>query len=229
MLNKVDSTVSPPRMKLSRMRSLKATTKLNKGCNQAVWDLCWYGDCLELKRYILFKRAYKWWWVFIACLPTGCTTADLAHSTIPTMPPRHWQLVFFQNMHGVPALDGIWLCSGAKLVPSPPTWSGTINYQKLVRPWASLVAQTVKNPPALQETWVWSLGWEDSLEEGMATHSSILAWRIPMDRGAWQAIVHGVAKSRTWLSDSAQWFVRQVLKWLLCLSIPGSQGSGGAS
>ena len=51
--------------------------------------------------------------------------------------------------------------------------------------WAFLVAQTVKNPPAMWETWILSLGWEDSLEEGMATHSSILAWRIPMDRGAW--------------------------------------------
>ena len=56
---------------------------------------------------------------------------------------------------------------------------------------ASLVAQTVKNPPAMQETWVRSLDWEDSLEEGMATHSSILAWRILMDRGAWRAIVYG--------------------------------------
>ena len=45
--------------------------------------------------------------------------------------------------------------------------------------WASLVAQLVKNPPAIQETWVQSLGWEDSLEKGMATHSSILAWRFP--------------------------------------------------
>ena len=41
------------------------------------------------------------------------------------------------------------------------------------------VAQTVKDPPAMQETWVQSLGWEDHLENGMATHSSILAWRIP--------------------------------------------------
>ena len=49
--------------------------------------------------------------------------------------------------------------------------------------WASLVAQMVKNLPAMQETWVQSLGWEDPLEEGMVTHSSILAWRIPMDRG----------------------------------------------
>ena len=45
--------------------------------------------------------------------------------------------------------------------------------------WASLVAQMVKNLPATQETWVQSLGWEDPLEKGMATHCSILAWRIP--------------------------------------------------
>ena len=58
-----------------------------------------------------------------------------------------------------------------------------------------LLAQTVKNPPAMWETWVQSLGWEDPLEEGMATHSSILVWKIPMDRGAWRATVHGVTKS----------------------------------
>ena len=63
--------------------------------------------------------------------------------------------------------------------------------------WAFLVAQTVKNLPAMRETWVWSLGWENPLEEDMATLSSILAWRIPMDRGAWRATVHGVTKSRT--------------------------------
>ena len=45
--------------------------------------------------------------------------------------------------------------------------------------WAFLVAQTVKNPPAMQETWVLSLGQEDPQEKGMATHSSIVAWRIP--------------------------------------------------
>ena len=61
---------------------------------------------------------------------------------------------------------------------------------------ASLVAQIVKNPPAMWDTWVKSLGWEDPLEEGMATHSSIVAWRIPVDRGVWRGIVHGVSKSR---------------------------------
>ena len=43
----------------------------------------------------------------------------------------------------------------------------------------------VKHPPAMRETWVRSLGWEDPLEEGMTTNSSILAWRVPVDRGAW--------------------------------------------
>ena len=61
--------------------------------------------------------------------------------------------------------------------------------------WASLLAQMVKNPPAMREIWVQSLGWEDPLEKGKATHSSILAWRIP-----WTYIVHGVSKSRTQLT-----------------------------
>ena len=47
----------------------------------------------------------------------------------------------------------------------------------------------------MRETWAQSLGWEDSLEEGMVTHSRILVWKIPMDRGAWRATVHGVTKS----------------------------------
>ena len=62
--------------------------------------------------------------------------------------------------------------------------------------WASLVAQLVKNLPAMWETWVRFLGQEDPLEKEMATHSTILAWRIPMDRGNCQATVHGVARVR---------------------------------
>ena len=59
----------------------------------------------------------------------------------------------------------------------------------------------VKNLPAMRETWVRSLGWEDPLEEGMTTHSIILAWGIPIDRGAWWATVHGAAKSQTQWND----------------------------
>ena len=61
---------------------------------------------------------------------------------------------------------------------------------------ASLTAQTVKNLPAMRETWVPALAWEDPWEEGVATHSSPLAWRIHMDRGACWTRVHGVAKSQ---------------------------------
>ena len=78
------------------------------------------------------------------------------------------------------------------------SWVGKIPWRKDSPPtpvfWASLVAQMVKNPPALWESWVGSLS-------GMATHSSILAGRIPMDRGAWQATVHGIVKNQTWVSD----------------------------
>ena len=62
----------------------------------------------------------------------------------------------------------------------------------------------VENLPAMWENWVWSLGWEDPLKEGRATRSNILAWSIPMDRGAWLGTAHGVAKSRTRLSNKAQ-------------------------
>ena len=57
------------------------------------------------------------------------------------------------------------------------------------------MTQMVKNLPAMQETCVRSLSWEDPLEKGMVTHSSVLAWKILMDRGAWQATVHGIAQS----------------------------------
>ena len=60
--------------------------------------------------------------------------------------------------------------------------------------WASLVAQMVKNPPVMQETWVWTLGWENPLEKGKGTHFSVLAWRSP-----WT--VHGVANSWTRQSE----------------------------
>ena len=61
------------------------------------------------------------------------------------------------------------------------------------------VAQMVKTLSAMLQTWVWSLGLDDPRQEGMASHCRILAWRIPMNRGAWWATGHGVAKSQTWL------------------------------
>ena len=93
----------------------------------------------------------------------------------------------------------------------------------------------VKNPPALQETWVQPLGQEYLLEEEMAAHSSILAWGNRMDRGAWRATVHGVVRSRTRVSDSTyDCYTKTRMKFLasptlldFCLlSFPRIRGDG---
>ena len=73
-------------------------------------------------------------------------------------------------------------------------WATQLNWTKALF-WASLVAQLVKNPPAMKETPILFLGWEDPLKEDMETHSSVLAWRIPMDRGFWRTTTHGALKS----------------------------------
>ena len=78
-----------------------------------------------------------------------------------------------------------------------------------------LVTQMVKNPPAMQKTWVLSLGQEDSLKEGMASHSSILAWRIPMDRGAWQAASPWGHKEL----DRTEWQIHSTHINSVCMSI----------
>ena len=86
--------------------------------------------------------------------------------------------------------------------------------------WASLVAQLVKNTPAMRETWVWSVSWEDPLEKGKATHSSILAWRKP-----WTVcIVHGVTKSWTWLSDFHSLTLHLLIYSIICLYWSGLLG-----
>ena len=83
------------------------------------------------------------------------------------------------------------------LIPGSGRFPGEGIGYPLQYSWTSLVAQLVKNLPAMWETWVQSLSWKDPLEKGKATHSSILAWRIP-----WTVcIVHWVAKSRTGLSN----------------------------
>ena len=71
-------------------------------------------------------------------------------------------------------------------------------------------AQLLKNPPAIWKTWVRSLSWEDPLEEGMTTHLSILAWRIPMDRVAWWDMTEQLSVSGNFTS----------LKVLLCADVP---------
>ena len=93
--------------------------------------------------------------------------------------------------------ESIYNAGDPSLIPrlgsSPGEWIG----YPLQYSWAFLVVQTLQNPPAMQETWVRSLGWEDSLEEEMATHSSICAWKIlwAEEPGGLQSI--GSQKSRT--------------------------------
>ena len=91
--------------------------------------------------------------------------------------------------------------------------------------WASLVAQMVKNPPAMPETWVWSLDWGDSLEKGIATHSSILAWRIPWTDEPGELQSMG-SQSRSRPSDWAVWSLLRIRRELLLgalSSVPSSE------
>ena len=86
------------------------------------------------------------------------------------------------------------------------------------------MAQRIKNPPAMQETqkmWVQSLGWEDPLEEEMATHSRILAWENPIDRGTWWATVHRVGKSQTqgWAMKHTHLSIYPLVVYHLSISI----------
>ena len=71
----------------------------------------------------------------------------------------------------------------------------------------------VKNPAAMREIWVQSLDWEDPLEEGMATHSSVLAWRIPVDKEAWRATVHAVSEL-----DTTEWLILLHFHFQVCHS-----------
>ena len=111
----------------------------------------------------------------------------------------------FGNVRGslIPQLVKNLACNAGdpSLIPGLGRSTGKRIGYPLQYSWTFLVPQMVKNPCAMQETWVQSLCWGHPLEEGMATHSSILAWRIPVDRGAWWATVHGVTKSQTQLSD----------------------------
>ena len=129
------------------------------------------------------------------CFGSKCTckhkfTKYCYYLWVIIIPSAHTSLLGFPHSPGgkESACDAGDLGSIPGLGGSPGEGIGyTLQYS-----WASLMAQLVKNPPAMQETWFRSLGWEDPLEKGKATHSSILAWRIP-----WTS----VSKSWTWLSD----------------------------
>ena len=98
-------------------------------------------------------------------------------------------------------LQGTWIQSLAGALRTG-VLSGVANRTNILGPTEGFLGgSVVKNLPVMHGMWVQSLDQEDPLEKEMATHSSILAWRIPMERGAWRAAVHGAAKSQTQLSD----------------------------
>ena len=124
---------------------------------------------------------------------------------LPPSPVLIGQLVTlcFDNLAGK---ESVCNSGDPDLIPGLGRSTGDRIGYPLQHSWASIVAQLVKNPPAMWETWVQCLGWEDPLQKKPATHSSILAWRI-----SWTGEFHGVAKSRTQLSDF-YYFVFGLLK-----------------
>ena len=91
---------------------------------------------------------------------------------------------------------------------------------------SSLIVESVKNMPAMQETRVQLLGWEDPLEKEMSTHSSILAWRIPWTRGAWQATIHRIERVRHDLATNHHHHHRQLNGHEFEQTLGDSEGQG---
>ena len=102
------------------------------------------------------------------------------------------------------------------MIPGSGSSSGQGIGYPLQYSWASLVVQVVKNLPAMQETWVQPLGWEDLLEEGLATYYSILAWRIPMGRELSMGSERvGYDSNEAWYAKNAAFSLPSlILKWL---------------
>ena len=155
------------------------------------------------------SRAYFWWettdafsakgikMTSIPLCSSGSVTSFLREACFPTSCPGH------------PARSGLMAGRKWKKAKEKLVGLGMWNYHEIWSPAeqdkASLVAQTVKNLPAMQKTWVWSLGGKDSLEKGMATQSSVLAWRIPWTEepgGLSSPWVHKKSDMTEWLTTN---------------------------
>ena len=143
-------------------------------------------------------------WSHFYCLPSPWTHPSLAGEVQPQsgssfQPSHKWTSIFLPNLPPSSSTDH----KTKPNKPCPCLLSGTVDkfsfpqIKTKAAYWASLVVQSLKNLPAMQETWVPSLDWEDPLEKGLATHSNILTWRILMDRGDCRATVHRIAKNQT--------------------------------
>ena len=136
----------------------------------------------------------SWWWTGKPGVLQSMGSQRVRHNWVTEL---NWTCLV-RSVNSGARLSGsaFWL-----LLSSYSTLGNLLKPTRSLR--ASLVSHLVKNPSAMWETWVRSLSWEDPLEEGMATYSSILAWRISMEREIWWATVHLVTKSQTWLSYCA--------------------------
>ena len=126
------------------------------------------------------KEGFPWWlsWSRI-CLQCGRPGFHPWVEKIPWRRERRPTAVFLGFPGGSAGQESTCSAGDPGSIPGSGRSPGEGTGYPLQYSWASLVAQTVKNLPAMQETWVPSLGWEDPLEEGKATHASVLAWRIP--------------------------------------------------
>ena len=114
------------------------------------------------------------------CYPVDCGLPGSSMHGISQTGILEWVAISYSRGSSWPKDWTHISCTGRQIPYHCTTWEAQINrYNLLYTKWASPVAQLVKNPPAMRETWARSLGWEDPLEKGKATYSSILAWRIP--------------------------------------------------
>ena len=139
----------------------------------------------------------------------------------------HYAFVSWVNQTNTSSTIKINFSSGTShATPLKRTFLSQSSKGLITRGWLSCTCrhlwwnQMVKNSSAMQETQVWPLGWEDPLEKEMATHSSILAWRIP--RGAWRAMVHGVARNN-WVTNTFTFVYEASILFLLKIAIDVKQ------
>ena len=149
-------------------------TQMSKSFRVPLWHVAPTTERKEMQTNYSSRKPWISWrelWIHFSFLISKCASKDLSYYSKAIS----WHLDYTY---------------GARSSPRNSILSADNGWD-----WASLVAQTVKNPPAMQETWVLSQGREDAQQDEMATHSSILAWRIPWTE-AWRATVHGVTGVR---------------------------------
>ena len=163
------------------------------------WCGVWHSSFTQWKWFLIPDLQNKERLLIFPQAPAPCLWLIYVFILEPILdgqwPFHDWLKKIFWDLRWVSASSGWSLRDSSE-------WS----WKKILVPcpgieFGQLVVQTVKKLPAMLETWVWSLGWEDPLKEGMATHSSILALKNPTGRGAWQAAVHRVTKSWTQPND----------------------------